>query len=411
MGYIKVPVSDPYKEILVDVAVERDNYKPRDTVNVALQTQLRRPGKKEPIELAVTVIDEAVFDLLTGGRATFDPYAGFYRLEELDLKNFNLLMRLVGRQKFEKKGADPGGDGGPDQSLRSIFKFVCYWNPSIQVDEQGRANFSFEAPDNLTGWRVLAMAVSPTDRMGLGEGTFTVNRPTEVRPVMPNQVREGDRFAAGFSVMNRTDQPREIIVTIKADGHVDTDTTPATHSETVSLDAYKRKTVWMEIQTAPVRALRENVAGNVRFAVTARDDSDQDGIVHELPVYKRRSFETAATYGSTVDDQVQTSIAFPKNVHTDVGSVGVTVAPTVIGNVEGAFTYLRDYPYICWEQVLAKGVMAAHYQKLRAYLPQDFVWKESPDLPQHTLERAVNYQAPNGGMAYFVRRIAMPALT
>ena len=38
------------------------------------------------------------------------------------------------------------------------------------------------------------MAVTPGDRMGLGEGHFKVNRPTEIRPVMPNQVIEGDRI-------------------------------------------------------------------------------------------------------------------------------------------------------------------------------------------------------------------------
>jgi len=40
-------------------------------------------------------------------------------LDSLDLANYNLLMQLVGRQKFEKKGATRGG-GGPDLGLRSF---------------------------------------------------------------------------------------------------------------------------------------------------------------------------------------------------------------------------------------------------------------------------------------------------
>ena len=62
--------------------------------------------------MAVAVLDEAVFDLLAQGRDYFDPYKGFYTIDELDLQNYNLLMRLVGRQKFEKKGANAGGGGG-----------------------------------------------------------------------------------------------------------------------------------------------------------------------------------------------------------------------------------------------------------------------------------------------------------
>ena len=89
--------------------------------------------------MAVVVLDESVFDLISGGLDYFDPYKGFYTLDGLDLQNFSLLMGLVGRQKFEKKGANAGGGGGTDISLRSLFKFVSYWNPSIRPDETGRS--------------------------------------------------------------------------------------------------------------------------------------------------------------------------------------------------------------------------------------------------------------------------------
>ena len=64
------------------------------------------------------------------------------------------------------------------------------------------------------------MAVTPEDRMGLGEAVFKVNQSTEIRPVLPNQVLEGDRFTAGFTLMNRTDKARSLEVAIKATGPV-----------------------------------------------------------------------------------------------------------------------------------------------------------------------------------------------
>lgn len=39
----------------------------------------------EPVELAVAVLDEAVFDLIRQGNAYFDPYRGFYDLKGLDV--------------------------------------------------------------------------------------------------------------------------------------------------------------------------------------------------------------------------------------------------------------------------------------------------------------------------------------
>ena len=395
MGYVKVPVTDPHKEIVVQVMPQRESYKPRDRVKVELTAAPRHAADGEPIELAVAVLDEAVFDLLVQGRDYFDPYKGFYTVDGLDLENYSLLMRLVGRQKFEKKGANTGGGGGPDISLRSVFKFVNYWNPSILADSAGRAAIEFDVPDNLTGWRVLAMAVTPGDRMGLGEGHFNVNRPTEIRPVMPNQVTEGDRFEAGFSIMNRTPQHRRLTVDLSAQGVIETAAGQRIRqiSHTLEIAPFKRVMAWLPLKTTN--------DGSVTLTARGGDTLDQDGIVHTIDVQKRYRLETAATYGSIVTPEVTERILFPRDIRTDVGTLNLVLSPSVIGNLEGAFRYLHDYSYSCWEQVLTRGVMASHYNNLNAYLAGDFTWQGSGHLPQAMLERAVEYQAPNGGMTYF----------
>ena len=80
MGYVKVPVKDPYKELLVDIKPEKEVYKPGDEVRVDLQVSPRHLGAGEappPVELAVAVLDEAVFDLLLQGRQGLRSLPGF----------------------------------------------------------------------------------------------------------------------------------------------------------------------------------------------------------------------------------------------------------------------------------------------------------------------------------------------
>ena len=397
MGYAQTTVADPYKQLTVDIASDRPVYRPGDKVTLDFQAKPKQPeGFDEAVELAVAVLDESVFDLIAAGLDYFDPYKGFYTLDGLDLQNFNILLNLVGRQKFEKKGANPGGDGGLDLAMRSLFKFVSYWNPSLETDAEGKAQVQFEAPDNLTGWRVLAMAVTPSDRMGLGDYNFKVNQPIELRPVMPNQITVGDTFEAGFSVMNRTEQARKVKVDLTANGPI---AIPAGSKEVLAgysldLKPFKRHTVWLPLKsTGP---------GDILLSARATDGKEQDALSHTLVVRKKRALETGATYGTTVSNEVTESIQFPADIHPDAGGLSVIASPTVIGNVEGAFEYMRDYPYVCWEQKLSKGVMASHYTGLKAWLPDTLEWGESAGLAQKTLGLAAEYQAPNGGMVYFI---------
>ena len=392
LGYVRSVVRDPHKELLIDVEPERDSYKPREKVVVDIRARTRQSWRADA-ELAVAVLDESVFDLLTKGRAAYDPYQGFYTLEGLDLSNFNLLKQLIGVQSFGTKGANPGGGGGGDAGLRSKFEFVSYWNPSVRLNWLGRAQVEFEVPDNLTGWRVLVFGATAGDRMGLGDASFVVNQPTEIRPALPNQVLEGDRFDARFTVMNRTEAPREIEVELSAFGDVQGEPSKTLQ---VAVDPFQRATVAL-----PVEATRP---GEMRFNIRAGDDQDSDGIRLTLPVGHRSSLDVAASYGSTTETNVSEAIRFPEAIRTDMGRVSVVASATALGNLDGAFRFMQSYPYSCWEQTLSKGVMAAHYQKLRPWLSDETVWEGSEQLPEMTLARAASFQAPNGGMTYWVPR-------
>jgi alpha-2-macroglobulin len=392
IGYLKVPVTDPYKTLDIRIKSDHASYKPRETVKLSLSaTPHGAPSSKQPIEYAVAVLDEAVFDLIQDGKKYFDPYRGLYSLDNLDLVNYSLLTRLIGLQKFEKKGANSGGDGGAGFDMRSVSQYVAYWNPSVMADKHGAAAVSFQLPDNLTGWRVFAIATTPGDRLGLGDYKFKSSKLTELRPVLPNQLTSGDRFTAGFSVLNRSDKTRTIDVELKALGPIE-GTSTQTH-QSITLAPFKRETIWLPITTVS--------DGTLKLTAVASDTLDKDAIAQTLAVHKRVSLDVAASYGTTLAPGVDETLRFPADMMPTVGDVSVTLAPSVIGNLDGAMRYVRDYPYLCWEQRLTKALMAANYLKLRGYLAADLEWPEAKSLPQTLLDDALSFQAPNGGMGFW----------
>ncbi len=431
-GYVETRVIDPGKGMTVTVDTDRKIYKPGDVVTVDINAHLPDSPPNAPVEFAVAVLDEAVFDLIAGKKQHFDVRKGFYTLDGLDVNNYSLLTNIVGRRMFEAKGANVGGDGGGNIAMRSFFKFVSHWNPSLMADDKGHARVTFTVPDNLTGWRIFAMAVTPDEVMGLGEGQFKVNRPTEVRPVMPNQVTAGDTFQAGFSIMNRTPEIRDLVVSISVTHHgnaesaEDGNTTGSsgedvdnnneeeeeeegdaggggnhveyalkdTKTETIHLPPYKRKTVYLPVETV--------LPGTLIFKATARDNVDADGTIHMLKVIPRQNHTTSASHGMVMDNTPATiPVQYPENMDPRTGNTRLILSPTLLDNVDGAFTYMRDYAYTCWEQKLTRAVMASHYKALENRLEHRLTWEDAAQVPDNMLKQAPSFQAPNGGMAYF----------
>ena len=403
IGYVRVPIKDQYKDLVITTKTDKSVYKPREKVKVSVSAKERFPSrKKKPIEVAVAVLDESVFDLIKGGSSYYNPYWGFYDLGDLDVSNYSLLTRILGRQKFDKKGANQGGGGAGSFKMRSIFKYVSYWNPSLEL-KNGQANFEVTLPDNLTGWKIITMGVTPEDKMGLGESSFKVNRKTEIQAATPNQVTEGDEFVAAFTVMNRMEKTRKIKVTVIGAGDLDKEKNNLELTKELMIKPFKRELINFKVKASDVGQLRKNKHGEASFMVKAGDKYDQDALYHKFPVLKRRSLISAVAYGSSDSKKVNELIALPKNTHSDVGNISVTTAPTVLGTLEGSFNYLKEYPYNCWEQKLTKAVMASHYHSLKKYIDTKKVpWENSEKVIKEIILDATNFQAPNGAMVYYI---------
>ena len=184
---------------------------------------------------------------------------------------------------------------------------------------------------------------------------------------LPNQLTAGDRFTAGFSVLNRSDKTRTIDVTLKAVGPIEGGS--AQIHQAVTLGPFKRETVWLPVTTVG--------DGSIKLSALASDRLDKDALAQALPVHKRVSLDVAASYGTTVAPGIDETLQFPVDMMPNVGEFSVTLASSVLGNVDGAMRYVRDYPYLCWEQRLTKAVTE----------PIGMSMASSPRVPQRRTTR------------------------
>jgi uncharacterized protein YfaS (alpha-2-macroglobulin family) len=106
-----------------------------------------------------------------------------------------------------EKGFGYGGGylaGAASTRVRQQFKPLAYYGV-VKTDASGNARVAFNVPDNLTTWRVMAVAIGSDDaHFGGADATFVSSQPLMLNPLLPQFARPGDRFDLGVSASNQT---------------------------------------------------------------------------------------------------------------------------------------------------------------------------------------------------------------
>lgn len=400
LGYLALKIVGKGSALQVEVKPAAPVYKPRQQVNVAVDVRDQDGKPAAHARLVVAVVDQAVLDLLEPGTGYYDPRANFYAPPNgPDVVNYSLAEQLLTvLQPKVGKGENPGGGGGVSvgPNVRSNFSYAAYWNAQLDTGADGSAHFSFTVPDNLTRWRILVIALQPGAAMGLGDGSVRVNLPLQIEPALPSQMHVGDRFGAAFNVTNRTQAALHVSTRIEASGAI-AGGKAAAHG-TLNLASYGHALSWLPLVAA--------APGDITLTASARAGALGDAVEAHIPVHRAGTEVVAADYGSTVGADVQVPVQVPAAALPGSAKVEVTLSPTLVGGLDGAFETMRDDPLQTWEIRLSRAVLAADYLRLKPLLGDAAKWPDAASGIDATLTAAADYQAPDGGMAFWIPRDA-----
>ncbi len=168
-----------------------------------LTFQLRdKTGQPVAGKLAIAVVDEAILQL-TNYRFP-DLVKTVFAEREIaqrfgDNRQDVVLQPLA--SALEKGWGFGGGQEGENPELRTQLEPLAYFNGNVVTNAQGQGTVSFTLPDNLTTWRVLAVATDGRLRFGQDDRTtFVATKPLLANPLVPAFVRPGDRPRVGVAV-------------------------------------------------------------------------------------------------------------------------------------------------------------------------------------------------------------------
>lgn len=301
---------------------------------------------------------------------------------------------------MDKDDSGMDGDAGNGAATTEIkarvnFNPLADFSPAVKTDASGKATIEFELPDNLTRYRVMAVAVQGGKQYGKGESAITARLPLMVRPSAPRFLNFGDKFELPIVLQNQTEKPMEIELA-----------TRATNIEMIGANGFK-VTVPANDRVEVRFPATTAMAGTARFQVAASAGSWNDGAEFELPVWTPATSEAFATYG-VVDGSkgaIAQPVKMPGEVWPQFGGMEVTTSSTALQALTDAFIYIYHYDYQCAEQISSRVLtIAALRDVLKAFkadeMPTDAEIQASMSKDIKELLSRQNY---DGGFGFWRR--------
>ncbi len=402
-GSTNLSVPPLQRKLSVEVKPGRAKLEPGGKTNI---TVVLRDAKQRPVpdgEVAIVVVDEAVLALT--GYKLWDPLNTFYPFRSAGVRDHHmrplvtladvkaLIKATVAQQSIIRQGGvggalgnQPAGGEADDRgaadeealasrlaglkpapsparrsrakgkrggraaapiALRKDFSALALFAPAVRTDGAGRAVVDFKLPDNLTRYRIWAVAVATERLYGKGEATVTARKPLMVRPSAPRFLNFGDRFELPVVVQNQTDQPLPVKVAVRATNA----TMVQGQGRSLTVPANDR----LEVRF-PAAAARP---GTARFQIVASSGTFADAAEISLPVWTPATTEAFATYGTVDRGATVQPVKMPPGVVPTFGGLNITTSSTQLQALTDAVLYLVSYRFECSEQLSSRLLAVA----------------------------------------------------
>ncbi len=276
--------------------------------------------------------------------------------------------------------------------MRTDFNPTALFAPVVRTDASGKAAVPFKLPDNLTRYRLVALATDGRKSFGKGESALVARLPLMVRPSAPRFLNFGDAFELPVVLQNQTDQDMDVLVASRT---VNLKLTGA-HGYSLKIPANDRVEVRFPAAT--------DRAGKADLQVGAVGPGEAaDAAEVSLPVWTPATTEAFATYGEIDSGAIAQPVKPPGEVWPQFGGLDITTTSTALQSLTDAFIYLTSYPFDCSEQVSSRLLgIAALRDVLWAFKAEGVPTAEAlNEQVKQDMDRLSMLQNSNGGFGFW----------
>lgn len=357
------------------------------TVHLALKDAAGKPVQGQ---ITLLVVNEAVLQL--SGYRPPDLVKTVYAAQPISTRLSDNRPNVVLQPQTSpiEKGWGYGGGlslGAGSTRIRSDFRSLAYYNAALATDANGQARATFKLPDDLTTWRVMAVATDGKLHFGNHDVTFTTTKPLISAPLIPQFVRPGDRLQLGVAVTNNTGQTG----TLSVQGEV---TEPLKFEQAATL----QQTIGAGTQAFrfPVIA---HAPGDAKLRFTTQLNGAADTLEVPLVTQPLEVIEQVTETGNT-RGEAKIPIDVGPAVANDRGGLDLSLASSLIPTLNAPIQQVldqADLPFL--EPAASQLAIAANLQFLGQRYGQAFARFHPSQQAAEAIERLQKLQRPDGGFA------------
>jgi hypothetical protein len=399
IGFVPFKVNLEDKYLKVQATPVQASLEPgaEQTLQMELKDNQGNPVKGQ---LTVMVVNEAVLQL--SGYRPPDLVNTVYAEQPISTRFSDNRRDVVLEQQTvtKPKGWGYGGgfsSGAASTRIRKNFQALAYYNGSILTDDTGKAQVSFKLPDDLTTWRVMAIATDGNLRFGNSEATFITTKPLVTNAILPQFARVGDRILGGLSITNSTNQTGTLTINGELDNNVKF---AENNPKTVTLETKAESAT--HAYRFPMLASSAGVS-KIRFT-TQLNHTTADAFEIPLEINKPEITEQVVEAGITAN-QVKIPLNVDKNTASEGGGLDVQLASTLIPELKAPAQQIfenNDLPFT--EPTASQLIIASNLQTLSEKYNQIFAQFDPNKQATQAIERLGKLQLADGGFAAFPRQ-------
>jgi len=345
LGVAEIKVGWKPHRLDVHVVPDRKTYQVRDKAQVHIHVSRADGGALGPgSEVAVAAVDEALLELASNPSwSLLDAMMGERGLEVL---TSTAQMQVVGKRHYGRKAVPHGGGGGRD-GARERFDSLLLWKGRVTLDAHGDATVSVPLNDSLSSFRVVAIAHSGAQHFGTGSAEIATAQDLILVSGLPPLVREGDHYAATFTVRNTS--TRSIITDISPNA-TPAPKTPLAPQHIEIPPGEARDLVWQVDVPVGSPTLQWDVVARESGGMATDRIRITESVIPAFPV---------RTYQATIaqlDAPLKLPAQQPAGSVPGRGGLEITLRNKLGNGLDGVREYMSGYPYICLEQNLSRAV-------------------------------------------------------